>query len=400
MRKLKIFIIMEFCFILFFFPAFSVLFPDEEYSDKENRELAQKPVFSGNLFLNGKYQNRYEEWINDQFFWRDGWAFLAANMQAASGRKDINGVYLGKDGFLIERYQKTDFEQEQIKENTEYLSGFLNYAVKHYGKDKVHCIMVPSKAEALTDSLPAFAEPFQTAEVLTALKGRLDEPDILLDAGDILKKHQKEYIYYRTDHHWTTLGAYYAWAQFAEAAGLYVKGLGHYQRETAFTRFYGTTYNKAHIGAAPDSVELFRSPGEEGINVDVDDGELTVDSLYFPEEAEKSFNKYNIFFSKNTFKVVVSSKAETGKSLLLIKDSFANCFVPFLTEDYDRIIMIDYRYGKVPVKNIIEQYKEITDVLVLFNTEKFMQNTKLSRLADTGKVETGMKEFNLDDFLE
>jgi len=208
MRKLKIFIIMEFCFILFFFPAFSVLFPDEEYSDKENRELAQKPVFSGNLFLNGKYQNRYEEWINDQFFWRDGWAFLAANMQAASGRKDINGVYLGKDGFLIERYQKTDFEQEQIKENTEYLSDFLNYAVKHYGKDKVHCMMIPSKAEALADSLPALAEPFQTAEVLTALKGRLDEPDILLDAGDILKKHQKEYIYYRTDHHWTPLGAY------------------------------------------------------------------------------------------------------------------------------------------------------------------------------------------------
>jgi len=96
----------------------------------------------------------------------------------------------------------------------------------------------------------------------------------------------------------------------------------------------------------------------------------------------------------------VSAKADTGKSLLLIKDSFANCFVPFLIEDYDQIIMIDYRYGKVPMKNIIEQYKEITDVLVLFNTEKFMQNTKLSRLADTGKEETGMKEFNLDDFLE
>lgn len=134
--------------------------------------------------------------------------------------------------------------------------------------------------------------------------------------------------------------------------------------------------------------------------MDMDDGELVAGSVYFPEEAEKGFNKYNIFFSKNTFKIVVTTEAGTGKSLLLVKDSYANCFVPFLAEDYDQIIMVDYRYGKVPVKDIMEQYKDITDVLVMFNTEKFMQNTKLSKLADIGKGETGMKKFNPDDFLE
>ena len=366
----------------------------------ENRELAQKPVFSGKSFLDCRYQDNYEEWLNDQFFWRDGWSFVAANLQAAFGKKDINGVYLGKNGCLLEKYQETDFEQEQVNENTGYLSKFLNYAVKHYGKDHVYCMMLPSKAGALPDSLPVFAGPFDTGKVLKGLKDSLDEPDVLLDTGYMLRKHQKEYIYYRTDHHWTTLGAYYAWTQFAEAAGLPVKGLGYYQRETVFTGFYGTTYNKAHIGVKPDSVELFHNPGEKGINVDMDDGKLMAGSVYFPEEAEKGFNKYNIFFSKNTFKIVVTTKAGTGKSLLLVKDSFANCFVPFLTEYYDQIIMVDYRYGKVPVKDIMEQYKDITDVLVMFNTEKFMQNTKLNRLADTGKGGTGMKKFNPDDFLE
>ena len=400
MRKLKIFIIAEFCFILFSSLAAAFLSSDKEFSDMENRELAQKPVFSGKSFLDCRYQDSYEEWLNDQFFWRDGWSFAAANLQAAFGKKDINGVYLGKNGCLLEKYQETDFEQEQIKENTGYLSGFLNYAVKHYGKSKVHCMMIPSKAEALPDILPVFAGPFDTGKVLKGLKDSLDEPDVLLDAGYILRKHQKEYIYYRTDHHWTTLGAYYAWTQFAEAAGVPVEGLEYYQKETVFTEFYGTTYNKAHIRVAPDNVELFHNLGEKGIHVDMDDGELVASSVYFLEEAEKGFNKYNIFFSKNTFKIVVTTQAGTGKCLLLIKDSFANCFVPFLTEDYDQIIMVDYRYGKVPVKDTIEKYKNITDVLVMFNTEKFMQNTKLNKLADTGKGKTGMKEFDPEDFLE
>ncbi len=400
MKKLKIFIIVEFCFILFSSQTAALLSSDKEFSDMENRELAQKPVFSGKSFLDGRYQDSYEEWLNDQFFWRDGWSFAAANLQAAFGKKDINCVYLGKNGCLLEKYQETNFEQEQIKENTGYLSNFLNYAVKQYSKSKVHCMMIPSKAEALPDNLPAFAEPFNTSKVLKELRESLDEPDVLLDAGEILKKHQKEYIYYRTDHHWTTLGAYYAWAQFGEAAGLSVKEMGYYQRETVFTEFYGTTYNKVHIDVAADSVELFHNPSEKRIHVDMDDGELVAGSVYFPEEAARGFNKYNVFFSKNTFKVVITTEAGTGKSLLLVKDSFANCFVPFLTEDYDQIIMIDYRYGKVPVGDIMEQYEGITDVLVMFNSEKFMQNTKLSKLADVGGSETGMKKFNLEDFLE
>lgn len=399
MRKLKISLIVEFCFILLLFPVIGIMLPDREFSDMENRTLVQKPIFSGKLFIDGSYQKEYEEWLSDQFPWRDGWSFAAANLQAAFGKKDINGVYLGEDGNLLEKYQETDFEQAQVNENVEYLSDFLNYAVKRYGKEKVHCIMLPSKTEALAEKLPAFAESFCVKKVLRTLESKLKEPEIMLDVWEELEKHQEEYIYYRTDHHWTTLGAYYAWVAYAKAAALSVRESEYYQRETAFTDFYGTTYNKAHIGVAPDKVELFHHAGEEGIQVDLDDGKLISDSVYFPEAAVKGFNRYNIFFSKNTFKIVVTTKADTGKSLLLIKDSFANCFVPFLTEDYSQIIMIDYRYGKLPVREITEQY-DITDVLVMFNTEKFMQNTKLSKLADTGGEETGMKKFHLDDFLE
>lgn len=212
---------------------------------------------------------------------------------------------------------------------------------------------------------------------------------------------KQEYIYYRTDHHWTTLGACYAYSAWAEKTGQASSHkLDYYKRETVFTDFYGTTYKKAPVNVPADSVELFHNRGDNKARVNMDDGAVTSDSIYFKEAASERWNRYEIFFSKNTFQIEVNTRADTGKTILLIKDSFANCFVPFLTEDYDRIIMIDYRYGKIPVGTILNIHKEITDVLVLFQTEKFMQNTKLEKLADIRTEGGGMEEFNPADFLE
>lgn len=399
MKKLKVIQIVIFCLILSAGLATSFLLPDKAYSDRENRELAGRPGFSRKAFLSGKYQKRYEKWLNDQFVFRDGWSALSANMQRVMGKKDINGVYLGKDGYLLERYGKSDFDDEQVQNNVEILTAFLNDASERYGQERVSCMMIPSKTNALENKLPLYAESADGSAVIKNMRNDLRQSDILLDAGDFLENHRKEYIYYRTDHHWTTLGAYYAWRGWAEKMGHPVRDIEDYQRENIFNDFYGTTYNKAQVYVAPDSVELFHSAAEDGVHVEMDDGEEESDSLYFPQEAEKGFNRYNVFFSKNTFKVVVTTKAHTGRTLLLFKDSFANCFVPFLLEEYDQIIMIDYRYGKISAGSIMRQYPEITDVLVLFNTEKFMQNTKLGGLADTDGGKSEMQEFNPDDFI-
>ena len=167
-----------------------------------------------------------------------------------------------------------------------------------------------------------------------------------------------------------------------------------------FDDFYGTTYNKVHVNVPKDQVTLFKNASQEAVHVNMDDGDVEADTLYFPKEAKEGFNRYNVFLSKNTFQIEITTKAKTGKTLLLIKDSFANCFVPFLTENYDRIILIDYRYGKLPIGQILDKYEDITEVLVMFNTEKFMQNTKLAGLANAEKKKQTLEEFNPDDFLE
>lgn len=401
MKKTKQIMVIVFCILFFGGTLATLLLPAKENSVMENRELAQKPGFSVKNFLKGKYQKKYETFLSDQFFLRDQWVNLSGRMQYFSGKKEINGVYLGKEGYLLEKNAKENFDKGQIKENIAFLSSFLNDTAEAYGKEHVSCIMIPSKAEALPGRLPAFVKVTDQTEVLSALRSKLSYPDMLLDMKEILRKHQKEYIYYRTDHHWTTLGAYYAFQEWAEKTGqAKAYPLKNYQRETVFEDFYGTTYNKVHIPVKADSVELFHSPNEKAVHINMNDGEQEADSLYFRDEALEGFNRYNVFFSKNTFKIEVTTKAKSGKTLLLIKDSFANCFVPFLTEEYDRIIMLDYRYGKVSAGNILSDYEDITDVLVMFNTEKFMQNTKLAKLADTERRAPTMEEFNIDDFLD
>lgn len=401
MSRIKQITAVVFCMLFFGGALATLLLPDRESSVMENRELAQKPKVSMKKFLQGSYQKKYEAYLSDQFFLRDKWVNLSSAIQFYAGKKEINGVYLGKGGYLLERNQEEEFDAEQTEENIAFLSSFLNDMAEEYGKEHVSCIMIPSKAAALPNRLPAFAEVEGQEKVLESLRDKLSYPEMLVDMQEILQKHQKEYIYYRTDHHWTTLGAYYAYQAWAEKTGQAVsRSLKDYQRETVFHDFYGTTYNKAHVPVRADSVELFHSPIEETVHINMDDGEKEADSFYFCKEALKGFNRYNVFLSKNTFKIEVTSKAEKGKTLLLIKDSFANCFVPFLAQDYERIIMIDYRYGKVPVGSILSDYEDIIDVLVMFNTEKFMKNTKLAKLADTERKSKTMEEFNIEDFLE
>ena len=260
-------------------------------------------------------------------------------------------------------------------------------------------MFVPSKTTALTNVLPAYADTIDWQSMIRDLQTKVDEPNLIYDLTKTMQSHNEEYICYRTDHHWTSLGAYYAYRAWALQTGRKAKDLSDFKRVSVFDDFYGTTYNKIHAGGAADVGEKFESKNPVKTKVVFDDEEKTYSSLYFPNEAKKGFNRYQYFMKKNSFQVEITTKAHTGKTLLLVKDSFANCFVPFLTEHFDKIIMIDYRYGKMAMGNLLSSNSDITDVLVLYNTEKFLQNKKLEKLADIRKGESTMKEFDMNDLL-
>lgn len=373
--------------------------PQKEHSVRENRMLQTRPQAALSDILNGSYQEQYEIYLNDQMPFRDAWVRMAAGLERLVGRQEIKGVYIGKDGYLIEKNSPSDFDAGQIEENTRLLAAFLNDAVKRFGKERVSCLLLPDKAAAVPNRLPDFVDGMTAEEegVAATLKSQLDEPDILPDMGEALRAHQEEYIYYRSDHHWTTLGAYYAYCVWAEATGHAAGSIDDYGREEIFKDFYGTSYNKAPVGAAPDYVELFHSDDEDGISVNFDDGERVSDSFYFPQEAAEGFNRYNVFFSKNTAKIEITTQADTKRRLLVIKDSFANCFIPFLAGDYERIIMVDFRYGNQNVYDLLESYDGVTDILVLYNIKNFIQDTNFHAL---DVREEAMERFDADRFFE
>lgn len=379
MKKAKIMVIALFAGILGAFFLVSVLLPKKDFSATENRLLEQCPELLPEDVLSGDYQETYETYLNDQFVARDRWVDLAVSAEKLMGRRDVNGVYVGKDGYLLEKYGDVDFDARENADHIGILGEYLNEMTAQYGAEHVDCLFVPGKAAALPDKLPVYAAPFDEQEILQAVCDELEHPEVVLDLTQTMNAHEDEYIYYRTDHHWTTLGAYYAYAAWCEKHGQTAAPLTAYERETVADDFYGTTYNKSHQRVQPDTVELFHRAGEQPVHVVWNKGEQEADSPYRRDLSGEN-DKYRVFFDGNTAEITVDTNCENGNTLLILKDSYANCFVPFLFEDYSRIVMIDLRYQADVLDDILSEEPDITDVMVLYNVEKFLQDENIDLL--------------------
>ena len=169
MRKAKISVIVLFVGTLAFSFFLSVLFPQKEFSATENRPLEQRPELCVEDILSGDFQETYENYLNDQFPGRDRWVNLAVGTDRLLGQKDVNKIYLGKDGYLLEKYSDGDFDERQSEDNIGILGEFLNRMTEQYGKEHVDCFFVPGKAAALSKKLPKFAEPYDEQEIISAV---------------------------------------------------------------------------------------------------------------------------------------------------------------------------------------------------------------------------------------
>ena len=374
MRKAKITIITLFAGTLAAFFLISVFQPQKDFSATENRSLEQRPQVCAEDILSGDFQETYESYLNDQFVARDRWVDLAVGRAKLSGQRDVNGIYLGRDGYLLEKYTDGDFDPEITEDYIGILGDYLNRMTDQYGQEHVNCLLVPGKASALPQKLPAYAVPFEEQEVVEALEDELEQPQILLNLTDTMREHREEYIYYRTDHHWTTLGAYYAYEEWCGRTGRPLHALEEYDRETVSDSFYGSSFNKCHQKVRADTIELFHGPGEQKLHVDINDGEQETDSCY-QMDALKESDQYQVFFDGHTAKITVDTGIEGKGTLLLVKDSYANCFVPFLAENFSRIVMVDLRYNSDCIDDVMDEYPDITDVMVLYNIEKFLQSS-------------------------
>ena len=337
-----------------------VLAPKKEFSENENRYLTKMPSFTAKTVFSGEYTESLSDWIADHFPMRDLFMGVKTEVEIVSGRREINRIYIGEDNYLIERYE--------APENTERITDTL---VKFYDRVKdtgvdVRLMLVPTAVTIYEDKLPAYAPEADQMETAKLLYEATGIPAV--DCSEkLLAGAQEGQIYYRTDHHWTTFGAYLGYAAYCEEEGIEPVPLEALEAETVTEEFAGTLYSKVNdYTHMKDAITVYTNQ-EDRLRVTYEDTGEVSDSLYnFDYLQEK--DKYSLFL--NNIHPLVEIENETAPSddvLMLIKDSYANSMVPFLTHHYKKIYVFDTRYYKDGPSSFLEEHGEVTDVLILYN---------------------------------
>lgn len=406
--------------------VWDILTPDRLFSQYENRILAGKPKFDVSALFAGTLSEDYESYVTDQFVGRDNWVYLKTVTDVALGKKEINGVYLAKDGTLIEKHTTEEISPETVQKRLALLEKLVGWQqereaitesedaawsgaivdaddaatytsgadTKGVGSGSLYIMLVPTADNILSEKLPNYADYFKQQDFLTQVTQTVTDERVI-NVWDALEAHKDENIYYGTDHHWTTLGAYYGYTAWAEKAGV-----THvlYNTETVSESFFGTLHSKTHLPVEPDSIEAYVGsgllqswlsedgsksqtfPGGQdgtGLQVYYDFSEESKSSLYEPDYLDTK-NQYGFFLDDNHPFVRIETATETpeavGRSIFIIKDSYANCFIPFLTSHYETIYVLDPRYYRGRLFPLLEECAgdNTMDVLVLYNVIHFI----------------------------
>lgn len=358
-----------FLFFLIIAFAFNLFSKDKKYSESENRMLAQKPEFSMANLASGKYMKDMEDYVTDQFFIRDKWINLKVLEDLALGKRESNGVYIGKKDHLMEI--PTAPNQKALDNNLDAIS---NFSASHPDINTV-MTLIPNAAYVYNHLVPRNAPVRDQEADIKYVQSAVGTSLNFVDLTKTMTSHKDEEIYYKTDHHWTTLGAKYAFDALSTALGI-DSPTQEYTIYPVTHSFQGTLTSKSGYDKGKDTIELYIP---QNVNTDcvvnfVDEGKRTA-SMYESSALENK-DKYEVFFGGNHSRVDISTPMEGKKNLLLFKDSYANCFIPFLVPYYRNIIVIDPRYYYDNIESLITD-NEITDILFLYNVNTFLGDTSL-----------------------
>jgi len=335
-----------------------LLTPSKTFSQMENRPLAQAPQITLQGIFSGDFMSDFETYLTDQFPIRDSWVGLKYLAQRGLLKTENNGVYFGSGGMLLQNFPTPNADRlntnfgavQQLADNTDI---------------PVRFTLVPTSTFIYADRLPKYAPTYDQ----TLLLQQAQQFGGYFDVTDTLLQHRGEYIYYRTDHHWTTLGAYYAYLQYCQAAGLTPVEL---PEGKILEGFLGTTLSTA--GARfmePDFITYY-----DFGNMTAEDHEGNEIKIY-NEEFFDVKDKYSMFFSGNQpLMILRNTDLPEGDTLVLVRDSFSDSILPFLSQHYSEIHVVDPRYNKQSVSAYAEEIGA-DEILVLFQTGNFATESSI-----------------------
>ncbi len=378
------------------FSVWCLVAPKQTFSENENRALASWPVYSFTALKDGSYMSGVQTYLSDHFPLRDPFMTLKTKYEMLTGREEINDIYLAKDGYYIEAY-KTPKQQKKIITQFQKLQD----AITTDAKQNVRVMLVPTAISTYNAKLPGSAPDrgvlrqvdtmneiyaalpnMQKVDAWSALQAAAaqeatDRTQAAGNAGGAQPVAGAEAagsdtaaatgLYYHTDHHWTTHGAYVGYQAYCGAAGIDLIPEADFQKTCVTTDFHGTIFSKLHDSTVPgDAITLYENPVNRLTVSYPDTGEVT-DTLYNRDYLAQK-DKYSMFLNNlHPLVEITNETADSDRQLVLIKDSYANSMVPFLVNHYQKIYVFDTRYYRFGPSSFINEHPEVTDVLLLYN---------------------------------
>ena len=358
-----------FCVFIAALAILCLITPSKEFSEQENRYLDQAPKFTFEKLFSGEFIEDFEGYVTDQFVFRDSWISMKSRFERLLGKTENNGVFFCEDGTLISRFDKPD--ESLLASNI----NAVNKLAENTDAD-VYLSLIPGPVSIWADKLPANAVNCDQKAIIDDVYAQVNVATV--DTYSALSAHADEYIYYRTDHHWTSLGAYYGYAALAEAMGLEANELDSYSPQVVSEEFYGTVYSSSGVRwVEPDSIEIFVPA--EGISVTNYPKGQPVEGVVYDMSKLEVKDKYAMFFGGNTPMLEIDTGAEGKPRLLVLRDSYSDSELPFLFDDFSHITVLDLRYYKMSIAEFIES-NDIDTVLVNYSVDNFSTDTTVFRL--------------------
>lgn len=425
-----------------------LLFLRPTYSEGEKRNLAAFPAFSLTSLLDGDYFDAIDLWFSDTFPLREEMVSLNAKVQSLYGLRSATVYTDQSNGFddddipdtpaarpdsaadsttdtddttdsdtavtVPDTTVPTEPEVDEPEAQPQVLGSILvvgNTGYEYYsfsqsaadryinsvnsvtaalkGRATVYDILVPLSIDiTLNDKVRATVSSADQKKAIDYMYSSMDSAVRTVDAYSILRQHRNEYLYFRTDHHWTATGAYYAYCAFAAQKGVSVPKLSDYET-MEFGNYLGTLYSKTGkpdaLGATPDTVVAYLPRHETTMEFTDTKGKVTPWKVIYDVSNWRQGSQYNTFIGgDNPLTKIENKDLSDGSTCLVVKESFGNAFVPFLTEHYQTVYVIDYRYYKGTVTNFVEQ-NGVQDVVFINNMSATRSANLMEQLAARAK---------------